>query len=140
MLLRPERGAELLEASRSFGDGDGEDRLAPVAHLGAFRDEAQPVEIRVRAGGDGDELLSAHSGFFDVGLGTRDRKRAGGLENRARVLEHVLDRAQIWSVSTRITPSRSSCTGGRSLRRPVLRRRHRRKTHVIQHDAPSGLQ
>ena len=46
---------ELAKAARPLGDRHREDRLALLAHLGALGDEAQPVEVHVRAAGDRDE-------------------------------------------------------------------------------------
>ena len=86
-----EERAELAKAARPLGNGHGEDRLALLAQLGTLGDEAQAVEVHVGAAGDRDQVR-----LFAVPLGPRldagDGERAGGLEDRARVLEHVLDR------------------------------------------------
>ena len=140
-VARPERGAELLEAARALGDGDREYRLAPIAHLGALGDEAQPVEIRVRARGDGDELLSAHPGFLHVSLGAGDRQCAGGLEDRARVLEHVLDRrADLVGVDEDHAVEELPAQAKRLFADLLHGDPVGEETHVIQHDAPSGLE
>ncbi len=47
-----DRAAELTERAAPLRDGDGEQRLPCFAHVGAFGDEAQPVEIHVRAAQD----------------------------------------------------------------------------------------
>ena len=48
-VARAERRAEFLEAPGALGDGDGEDRLALLPDLRALGDEAQAVEVGVRA-------------------------------------------------------------------------------------------
>ena len=52
-----DRRAELAERARPLGNGDREQRLARLAELGAFGDEAQAVEVHVRAAQHGDEPL-----------------------------------------------------------------------------------
>ena len=47
-----EQRAELAEAAGRLGDGDGEDGFALLADLGALGDEAQTVEVHVRAACD----------------------------------------------------------------------------------------
>src|SRR5260221_13204155 len=63
-----EGGAELLEAAGALRDGDREHRLAMLAELGLLGDEAQPVEVGVRARGDRDQRLAARPMAFDPGL------------------------------------------------------------------------
>ena len=87
-----EQRAELAEAARSLRDRHREDRLARLAELGALGDETQPVEVHVGAAGDRDEGPVPHAVALAPGLDAGHRQRAGGLEDRARVLEHVLDR------------------------------------------------
>ncbi len=83
---------EALVRARPLGQRHGEDGLALLAHLGALGDEAQAVEVGVGAAGDGDELLVADLLARHVRLGAGDGDRARRLEDRARVLEDVLDR------------------------------------------------
>ena len=45
----PERGAEVEKAAGPLGNGDGEQRLAALADLGALGDVAQAIEVDVRA-------------------------------------------------------------------------------------------
>ena len=87
-----EQCAELAEAARPFGDRDRQDRFALLAELGAFGDEAQPVEIHVGPGGDRHKRSVLRAMSLAVGLHPGDGQRARGLEDRARVLEGVLDR------------------------------------------------
>ena len=72
-------------------------------------------------------VLSARAVPLDPGLGAGDGERAGRLEHRARVLEHVLDRgADLVGVDA--APSRRPAPGrgGTSPRRPASPRRRRR--------------
>ena len=87
-----EQRAELAEAAGPLRDRDGEDRLALLAQLGALGDEAQAVEVHVGAAGDRDERAVRDPMALAPRLDARDRERARRLEDRARVLEHVLDR------------------------------------------------
>ena len=68
------------------------DRLALLADLGAFGDEAQAVEVHVGAGGHSHQRPVFQSTARGVGLGAGHGQRAGRFEHRARVLEDVLDR------------------------------------------------
>ena len=52
----PEQAAELLEAAGPLGDRGREHRLARLAEVGALGDEAEPVEVHVRAAEHGDEV------------------------------------------------------------------------------------
>ena len=87
-----EKPAERAEAARPLRNRHREDRLAPLAQLGALGDEAQPVEVHVGAAGDRDERAVLRAMALDPCLDAGDRQRAGRLEDRARVLEHVLQR------------------------------------------------
>ncbi len=87
-----EQRAQRPEASGALRDGDREDRLAMLAQLGALGDEAQPVEIHVRAGCHHHQRAPLGAAPRDPALGAGERQRARGLEHRARVLEDVLDR------------------------------------------------
>ena len=55
---RPDQFAEPLERAALLGDRDCEQCLALLAELGALGNEAQAVEVHVRAAGDGDEGLA----------------------------------------------------------------------------------
>ena len=88
-----EQRAELAEAAGPLGNRHREDRLARLAQLGALGDEAQPVEVHVRAAGDRRRSVRslvrcARTHALTPAIGERARR----LEDRARVLEHVLDR------------------------------------------------
>ena len=91
-LVRPDDRAEPPEAAALLWDREREQGLSLLAHLGPVGDEAEAVEVHVRATGDRDQRLAADALALRVGLRARHRERAGRLENRARVLEHVLDR------------------------------------------------
>src|SRR6266540_3635905 len=91
-LALAEQRAELAEAAGPLGDRHREDRLALLADLGALGDEAQPVEVHVRAACDRRVRAPARAMALDPCLDAGDRERARRLEDRARVLEHVLQR------------------------------------------------
>ena len=88
---RTDELAEALERAALLGDRHREQRLALLAELGALGDEAQAVEVHVRAAGDGHQRLPLELVRLDVLLDRRHAQRAGRLEDAARVLEHVLD-------------------------------------------------
>ena len=91
-IARPDRLAKAPEAAALLGDGDGEHGLALLADLGALGHESQPVEVHIGATGDRDQCLATDPFALDIGLGAGNRQRARGLEDRAGVLEDVLDR------------------------------------------------
>ena len=88
----PEQAAELLEAAGSLRDRRREDGLAGLAEIGPLRDEAEPVEVHVRATEHGDEVPAADALLLDVALRAGDAERRRRLDDRARVLEDVLHR------------------------------------------------
>ena len=65
---RPDRRAEGAEGPRPLGDGDPEEGLASLAHLGPLGHEAQAVEVHVGPGEDGDEPLALPALLRDPGL------------------------------------------------------------------------
>ena len=88
-----EQRAELAEAARALRDGHREHRLALLAELGALGDEAQPVEVHVRAAGDRDQrLVRAAACRSTHALAPATASAPAGSSIDARVLEHVLDR------------------------------------------------
>src|SRR5260370_13347717 len=87
-----EERAKLSEAARSLRDRHRENRLALLAELGLFGDESQAVEIHVRTAGDRHQRSVAKTVALAPELEPRDRQRSCRLENRSRVLEHVLER------------------------------------------------
>ena len=93
--------AEALEAAALFRDRHREKRFARFADLGALGDEAQAIEVHVGAAGDRNQRLALQFLARRVRLHAGDRQRAGGLEDRPRVLAKTsLIAAQIASVST----------------------------------------
>src|SRR5262245_5348242 len=86
-----DRGAEGAERPGTLRDGDPEERFAGVANLGALGDEPQPVEIHVSAAQHRCQPRAADFLPLDPGAKPRDRQRAGGLHDRPRVVEDVLD-------------------------------------------------
>ena len=92
-LCGPRLVAETQEAALLLGNIHRQQRLAPGAQVGALGDVAQPVEIQVGAAVDGHVALARGVLAGRVALGARHRERAGRLEHRARILEHVLDGA-----------------------------------------------
>ena len=87
-----EQGAELPEAARLLGNRDGQNGLALLAQFGAFGNEPQAVEVHVGAARHGDQRPVFRLAALDPGLGASDRQSPGRLEDRTRILEHVLDR------------------------------------------------
>ena len=87
-----EEAAERLEAAGPLRDRRREDRLPCLAEVGALGDEAQPVEVHVRAAEHGDEVPAGHPLSVDVTLRARDAERGRRLHDRSRVLEDVLHR------------------------------------------------
>ena len=131
--------AELAEAARALRNRHREDRLARLAQFGALGDEAQAVEIHVRAAGDGDERPVTHAVRLAPALDARDGQRARGLEDRARVLEHVLDR-RACRVRVDAAPSRRRPARQPERFLPDLLDRHtvRKQPHVRQRHAAAG--
>ena len=84
--------AKAPEAAALLGDGDGQQRLAFLAHLGALCDEAQAVEVHVGAAQDGGVGLALGLVLRYVLLDGGHGQRACGLDDAARVHEDVLDR------------------------------------------------
>ena len=87
-----EQRAEGPKGAGLLGNRDAEERFARFAKLGALGHEPQPIEIHVRAAQHRDQLLIGRAGARRPGAQARDRERAGRLHQRARVVEHVLDR------------------------------------------------
>ena len=87
-----DRLAELTEGARTLRDRDAEDGLARFAELGAFRDEAEPIEVHVRAAQDGRQRRALRAGPLDPLPQAGDPQRAGRLHDRSRVVEDLLDR------------------------------------------------
>ena len=67
-------GAELAERARPLGDRDAEQRLARFADLGALGDEAQAIEVHVRAAQHRDQPLAADAGALDPRPQAGDRR------------------------------------------------------------------
>ena len=89
---RSEQLAKTLEATPCFGDGDRKQGFAVFADFGALGDEAQAVEIHVRAAGDGDQGLAFAALLGHILLDRRHTQRARRLEDAAGVFKHILDR------------------------------------------------
>ena len=70
-----EQAAERLEASRPLGDRGRENRLAGLAEVGSLGDEAEPVEVHVRAAEHGDEVPAGDLPVLGVALGAGDAQR-----------------------------------------------------------------
>ena len=58
----------------------------------ALCDEAEPVEVHVRAAQDGDEIAAGDPSLGDVALRAGDAEGCGRLDDRAGVLEDLLHR------------------------------------------------
>ena len=86
-----ERGAELAERAGPLGNRHGQQRLASFAELGTLGDEAQPIEVHVRAAQHRRQPLPLHRAGLDPRLQARQRERAGRLHDRPGVVEDVLD-------------------------------------------------
>ena len=83
---------EFLVGARLLGQRHRQHGFALLADFGALGDEAQAVEVHVGAGGHGDQRLVLELVLAGVFLGAGDGQRAGRFEDRAGVLEDVLDR------------------------------------------------
>jgi hypothetical protein len=103
-------------------------RPRAFAHFRLFRDEAQAVEVHVRAARDGHQVLVAQAMALDPGLGAGDGASAPAGSRMERVSSNTsLMAAQMASLSTRIMSSTYLAgTGGRSRRPPASPRRRRR--------------
>ncbi len=82
---------EVQETTRLLGYDYGKQCLTLTAHIGTFRNVPQAVEIHVGAAVDRDDAFVAPALPRDEFLDACDRERSGRLDNRARILEHVLN-------------------------------------------------
>src|SRR4051812_26899907 len=81
----------MQEATRLLGNGHGKQRLALTAEIGALRNMPQAIEVHVGAAVDRDQPLVLPALARHELLDARDRERTRRLDDRARVLKHVLD-------------------------------------------------
>src|SRR6266446_10337328 len=81
----PNRGAEFAERPWPLGDRYREQRLARLAELGPFGDEAQTIEIHVCTAQDHDERLIVDAGAADPGLEPGHGQGTSGFHHRPRV-------------------------------------------------------
>ncbi len=88
---RSDELAETPERTALLGNGHREKSLALLAEFGALGNEAQAVEIHIRATGDGDQRAPLQLVRFHVLLDGSHAQGAGRLQDAARVLEDVLD-------------------------------------------------
>src|SRR5215475_16223639 len=91
-MLRLPSSAELAETPGTLGDGYRENRFALLSQFRALGNEAQAVEVHVGAAGDRNVSPVPWAMTLAPGLDSGDRQRARGLEHRAGVFEHVLER------------------------------------------------
>ena len=84
--------AQLQEGSLPLGDDHGYDALALFAHLATLGNEAQCVEIHIRAGKDGCHARTPQPVFDGVLFHPGQRKSAGRLGNGPRIVKNVLER------------------------------------------------
>ena len=87
-----DQGTEFLERARRLGNRHRQDGFALFAHLGAFGDKTQAVEVHVGARGNCDQRPALRLVALDVFLDAGNGECARRLQDRARVLEHILDR------------------------------------------------
>src|SRR5690348_7913787 len=87
-----ERLAELEEAATLLGNLDREQRLALGAEVTALGHVAQPIEVQIRAAVDRHIPVAVRAAAGHMALDAGDCERAGRLEDRASILEHILDR------------------------------------------------
>ena len=83
--------AELAVRTPLFRNRHRVHRLFLFTHGGAFRHEAQTLEIHIRAAVDRDKRLSGDVVVAGPGLGAGDTERARGFNDRAGVIKNVLD-------------------------------------------------
>ena len=92
--------AKAAETPALLGDGDGQQRFALLAHLGALGHEAQAVEIHVGAAQDGGVGLARVLCVATYCLMAATASAPCGLDDAAGVHEHILIAAHTASVST----------------------------------------
>jgi hypothetical protein len=83
---------EFFVGARFLRQRHGEYRFALLAEFGAFGNEAQAVEIHVGAGRHGHQVLVLQLVLPGIFLGPGNGQCARRFENRAGVLENILDR------------------------------------------------
>jgi hypothetical protein len=84
-------GTELAKRAGSLRDGDAEQRLARVADLGSLRDEAEAIEVHVCPAEDDSQPRARRARARHPRAQASDRQRAGGLQDRPGLVEHVFD-------------------------------------------------
>src|SRR5450759_881584 len=87
-----ERFAEVQETTGLLRNLHGEQSLAFGTQVGALGDVPQAVEIHVCAAVDRNQPLTAHAGARRILFNACHRQCTGRLDNRTRVLEHILNR------------------------------------------------
>ena len=82
----------MQEAAGLLRNRHRQQRLTRATQVGALRDVPQPVEIHVGATVDRHQPLVLPALARHELLDARHRQRTRRLDDRARILEHVLDR------------------------------------------------
>ncbi len=128
------------KAAAGLGDGDGQQRFARFADFGALGDEAKAVEVHVGTAGDRNQRFSLQLVLLCVLLQTRNAQGTGGLENAARVLEHILDgRASCIGVDQYVVVDPLASQPKRLAADQFDRGAVRKQPDVVQLDAFAGL-
>ena len=84
--------AETFEAARRFRDRRGEHRFALLAEFRPFGNEAQAVEIHIRAAQHRAQRHAADAGARNVFFCASHAQCAGRLDDGARVLKNIFHR------------------------------------------------
>ena len=131
--------AELAERAGPLGNGDAEERLARLADFGALGDEAQPIEVHVRAAQHRHEPRVPGARALHPRPQAGHGQRAGRLHDRARVVEDVLDRgADLVVRDADDLVDRRLHDRERELADLADRDAVGEDADAIEHDAPSG--
>ena len=111
---RAQPRAELAERAGPLGDRDGEDRLARLAELGALGDEAQAVEVHVRAAEDRRHAARSPRDCAATQVFSPATASAPAGSMMLRVSSKTsLIAAQISSLVTRTTSSTACCASAK---------------------------
>src|SRR6185312_6017962 len=83
--------AEPQKAAGALGNLHRQQGLALGTEIGAFGHVPQAIEVDIGATVDGYQMLAGGSATRNVALDAGDGQRTGRLEDRAGILEDILD-------------------------------------------------
>src|SRR6186713_2668533 len=140
-ISRPQRFAETQEAPRLLWNHNRQQRFALGTQIRALGDMPQAIEVHVGTAVYGDQPLALAVLPRDVLLDAGDGKRSGGLDNRACVLEHILDgRADLVSVNEQYLIDVRTTESERLFADPLDRNAVGENTNTIQRHSLAGTQ